>query len=277
MKIYYGGGLLLPDDFLKVGFLISFYGLKKFKKPVWADSVFLDSGAFSAFHRKDKIDLRSYIEFICKNESSFQIYASLDDLSSYRKSIDNYKTMVRAGLNPLPCFHMNEPLWVLEKYLEGTNYIGLGGMAKVVVRKRREWLDYIFSKYPDPAKVRFHGFGINDTESLIDYPWATVDATSVQTQARYGGIRTKWGWMKINESVKQMNALNWICPMNKKKMEEWIIELSKIYPVKYEQAMETSREGVMNRAAISIIFYEQLSRQGIHLYKNRNRGFGFRG
>ncbi len=143
MKIYYSNMKSVPcvdgDNFPKIGVLDSYYGLKKIMIPAFADSYFLDSGAFSIHRQGGQIDISAYIAFIKENISQLDVYASLDDISDYKASIHNYKVMKYAGLNPLPCFHAGEPMWVLEEYARMTDYIGLGGTVSVSERERFNW------------------------------------------------------------------------------------------------------------------------------------------
>ena len=147
-KIYYSTikSLEIPyENFPKIGILLSYYGLKSITKPNICNSLFLDSGAFSAFNKNEIINVYKYIEFVKKYNDICDIYASLDDIGSYKKSIENYHIMLDAGLNPLPTFHLGEPWWVLDEYLKHTNYIALGGVAKKSQRKLNPiWFDIIF-------------------------------------------------------------------------------------------------------------------------------------
>jgi len=86
MKIYYAAGAMnLPDDFVKIGVLISYYGLKKIPAIPYCDSLFLDSGAFSAFTKKENINLSQYVDFLLERKHQIGLYASLDDIGSYKK------------------------------------------------------------------------------------------------------------------------------------------------------------------------------------------------
>lgn len=275
MKIYYGGNILLADNFpLKIGCLISYYKIKKnVQKPVWCDHLFLDSGAYSAFNKRTTIDLQGYINFCRKHQSLFKYYVSLDDLTSHEKSLANYKEMKQQGLDPLPCFHIGEPEWVLDEYLSSTNYIGLGGITGTkAMRSRREWLDKIFNKHPDPAKVGFHGFGIFDVDAMLQYPWRTVDSSSAHLQARYGGILTPRDWLKVNKSVRSAE-LKWISRMSEKQIKEWILKLNPEF-FDYDIIISQSREGEAMRMAATVYYCEQLSRQTVSCFK-KQKGIGF--
>lgn len=193
MKIYYSNiASINPKnlEFPKIGVLISYYGLNKLQVPSFCNSLFLDSGAFSAWNKNISINVSDYIDFIFHNKDNkdnIDIYASLDDIQSYEISLKNYFNMIEVGLNPLPCFHIGEPFSVLNKYLDKTNYVALGGIAKRNTRDRVSWLDKVFDEYKG---IKFHGFGIQTRNILKRYPWYSIDSSSAHIMARFGGICT---------------------------------------------------------------------------------------
>ncbi len=275
MKIYYAAGAMnLPDDFVKIGVLISYYGLKKIPAIPYCDSLFLDSGAFSAFTKKENINLSQYVDFLLERKHQIGLYASLDDIGSYKKSIRNYYCMIREGLHPIPAFYIGEPFWVLDEYASLTNYIALGGIAKQNSKTRREWLDIVFSKYADKNKIGFHGFGIQDRIIIQTYPWKSVDASSVAVMARFGGICSPWGDIKINKAVSPNNLL-WVSNMNEDMLAEWVSTLS--YPVDYKIACQQTSEGTKMRTMIGILYYETLKSNEDSNFIVKKRGFGFLG
>ena len=252
MKIYYSNVASIKNtQILPIGVLVSYYGLKKLRRPTFCDSLFLDSGAFSAFTQKVKIEVQSYIYFIHREKKQINIYASLDDIVSYQNSINNFQTMLKEGLSPLPCFHIGEPMWVLEKYLQSTSYIALGGIAKRNKKTRFEWLSLIFDQYPD---VDFHGFGIQDRALLTCFPWKSVDSSSAHIMARFGGICSPWGDFKINPSVNQKD-LQWITPKTEIIIKKWVEGLG----ISYEKASKGDSSGTNIRMLINILYYESLS------------------
>ena len=280
MKIYYSNmaSIKFWDDFPLVGILISYYGLGNIKKPNYCDNLFLDSGAFSAFNKKTTIDLQKYIDFIKSNLSLLTIYASLDDITSYEVSLKNYQEMRRQGLTPLPAFHIGEPEWILDKYLENTQYVALGGVAKYSLDFRRRWFDSIFNKYPDSTKIGFHGFGIQDQETLMEYPWESVDASTAHVAARFGEIISPWGRLTINKSVIIANdRLNWVSNMSEDKIKEWISKFD-YSNLDYDIACQQTVEGTMMRAGINIFYLESLNKETISKFTNKKLpGFGFGG
>lgn len=165
-------------------------------------TVFLDSGAYSAFTKGVEVDLDAYCEYIKRNADIIErvdgvAYASvLDGIGNPRLTYDNQKKMEEAGATPLPCFHYGEDERYLEYYLDNYRYITLGGMVPIGKPQCRLWLDRIFEKYIVDAngrpKVKVHGFGLNTFSFMLRYPWYSVDASSWVQHAAMGNIILPW-------------------------------------------------------------------------------------
>lgn len=157
-------------------------------------SLFIDSGAFSAFTQKISIDITEYIKFLKDNQHVIDIYANLDVIGDAEATYQNQLIMEKAGLTPIPTFHMNEDFKYLELYINKYNYIALGGMAKVNRSNKTilyKWLDKCFSLICDEQgypKVKVHGFAATSISIMVRYPWYSVDSTSWILASRYGII-----------------------------------------------------------------------------------------
>jgi hypothetical protein len=270
MKIYYSADWENYDaiDF-PIGLLKSYYGFrnKKLYRPDICDSFFLDSGAFSAWTRQEILDIQKYMTYIKENMSQLDVYVALDDITSYEISLSNYEVMLKKDLFPLPTYHYGEPSWVLGEYLKITNYVALGGIAKLSKQLRLKWLDEIFIKYPDVTEVGFHGFGIQDIEILLRYPWKSVDASSWHVTARYGQIYSPFGRVAINRKV-EYSKLNWITPESDEKIKKWVTDLGYDYLL----AQENSMEGTIERYKINLAYFENLSNnKAIVIFEKRKK------
>jgi len=170
--------------------------------------LFLDSGAFSAWSKGIQINLQEYISFCKRYEALLEVMAVLDVIPggpgrsptpeeielAAQTSWDNYQTMLEAGLPKdklLPCFHYGEDWRWLRKYMEVTDYVALGAMAKLKEDARTRWLDFAMRILCDeqglPA-IRFHGFGMTSFFLMRRYPWYSVDSTSWVLNSRFGTI-----------------------------------------------------------------------------------------
>jgi len=160
----------------------------------WFDKVFLDSGAFTVWTKGNTIDIHEYIDFLIMNKNRCATYAALDVIGSAMGSLQNYKIMKKAGLDPLPCLHIGEEEKVLNFYCEEAGHVGLGGVAKTKHTKRVKWYDSVFR---DRTDIKFHGFAVVHMKLLRRYPWHSVDGTFAATAARRGGIITPFGHYSI--------------------------------------------------------------------------------
>ena len=240
---------------LRINVLTSFYGAKDLFVPPFCHHLFLDSGAFSALRKKVKIDVADYTRFVHKWKSLVHIYASLDIIGDAVGSYKQWQSMRKAGLDPIPCFHIGEPWEYLDMYVQQTAYIALGGVAKSATPERSCWLDEVFAHIGDlciARKLQVHGFGISDEETILRYPWESVDASSVHIMSRYGGIYTPWGTLKINPEVNEHDRKWQSSLVAIKTIKEWVESIG----FDFEEARPGSPAATLMRCAISIYYFE---------------------
>lgn len=157
-------------------------------------TIFLDSGAFSAFTKGAEIKLEDYAAFIHKTRDIVHLASNLDDLHK-REDLTwkNQKALESMGCKVLPVFHTREnPTW-LKKYIDaGYDYIALGGMVAESKQWLIPWLDAIWGEYLTDAKgrarIKVHGFGMTNFDIARRYPWFSVDSTGWVLAGRYGLI-----------------------------------------------------------------------------------------
>jgi hypothetical protein len=165
----------------------------------------LDSGAYSVWRKGDTISLEKYAEFVVNHSGVFRGGAfNLDFIdppksSSYKsqsaeKSYENWLELRRMGAETIPVYHIgdDENGEYLKKYMDKTDYIGLGAIAKLDSNSRTYGLDHIWNsiiKNPDGTpRCRIHGLGLTSTSIMLRYPWFSVDSTRTIALAAYGGI-----------------------------------------------------------------------------------------
>ena len=172
----------------------------------------LDSGAFSAWLRGEKLDIKGYIRYVKELQKYFAYYVSLDDIpgapgvqrskeqlsAAAELSYKNHQIMKDAGLSPIPVLHYGESIANFERYLkDGETHIGVGTLKdpltdhNTVIKLNFEWLDQIFSLITTKngrVTVKTHGFGVTKPLFLVRYPWATVDSTTWSLNSGYGSI-----------------------------------------------------------------------------------------
>lgn len=158
--------------------------------------IFLDSGAFSAYTRGINISIENYINFIKKHKEYISLYAVLDVVGDAESTLQNQRIMEKAGLKPIPCFHLGEPLSYLRKYVHEYEYIAIGGMAKISSESQLmffldDCFDIICNKKGLP-KIKVHAFGVTRTPILTRYPFYSADSSSWLLTAAVGGIYVPW-------------------------------------------------------------------------------------
>jgi len=155
------------------------------------NSLFLDSGAFSAYTQKksDVLNIDEYIEYIKQNEKHITVYANLDVIGDPEATWENQRYMESKGLNPLPIFHMNDTFDYLERCLQ-YDYFGVGGSAVEKNKsQRKQFFDSVWFFITDDKGFplsKVHGLGITSPEFIAMYPWYSVDSASWTYFGRYG-------------------------------------------------------------------------------------------
>lgn len=172
--------------------------------------VFLDSGAFSAYHLGAHIDIKEYCEYIWRNhdiirtEDGMPMASVLDGIGDPEQTWLNQLEMERLGVPALPCFHFGEPEHYLERYVANYPYITIGGMVGKSVPQLMVWLDRIWNKYmvdgSGRPKLKVHAFGITSIPIMESYPWFSCDSSSWIQMAAFGAaMLPDSGPMKVSE------------------------------------------------------------------------------
>jgi hypothetical protein len=152
-----------------------------------SDKWFFDSGAFSVTTYQAAVLLDHYVQWLLDRKPS--IYAALDVLYNGPKSKRNFDLMLDRGLKPIPVFHPQENFDILRHYLKYSTWVGIGGLVSGQYRGKlnldfldRCWQIIFETHWP----WRIHGFGINQKQLMLRYPWYSVDSTEASSSCRYG-------------------------------------------------------------------------------------------
>lgn len=166
----------------------------------------LDSGVFSAWNRRETLDLKKYIAYIQAHKKWLWSYVNMDKIpgeygkrrtsdqveESARVGYDNLQKMKGAGLTPIPVFHQGERFaWFERMIADGERYIGVSTAKDLMPADQRRWLDHVFSMITTSKGVpliKTHGFGITNPKFLFRYPWFTCDSTTWSMTPGYGQI-----------------------------------------------------------------------------------------
>lgn len=153
-------------------------------------SLFLDSGAYSAWTSNKTLLVEDYIDYIKENKEFIDVYANLDVIGSAEGTWENQRKMEAAGLTPLPVYHVNEEQKYLDMCME-YDYFAVGGMAKTSSSVLQYQIDEVFSiicpKKNDYFPThKIHGFGCTKPNLVVGYPWYSVDSSSWVKYGLYG-------------------------------------------------------------------------------------------
>lgn len=186
----------------------------------------LDSSAFTFYakgYRPTEYNLDNYAECIKENADYIDHYFNMDVIGDWEASMANLEYLQKKhGLDPIPVYHLGEPIMVLDKLvLHGYPVIGLGGLAISTLsdQERITFLDMVFSCYPDQA---FHALGISKVQLLQSYPFFSSDSSAWIRVRHKEIILTEEGQRKallslcgpecfekrLNQSLKFWNSLS---------------------------------------------------------------------
>lgn len=164
------------------------------------DTVFLDSGAFSAWTLGTTINIDEYCNYIKKNidimrfEDGVLMASVLDGIGDPQQTYENQMYMQSQGVTPLPCFHFGEDERYLQWYVKNYDYITIGGMVGKPVPQLIRWLDRIWTNHMIDAqgnpRLKVHAFGITSVDIMKRYPWFSVDSSSWIQAASFGAVIT---------------------------------------------------------------------------------------
>lgn len=167
----------------------------------------LDSGAFGAWTRGQKIDIDLYIAFIKANAEHINTYVNLDTIpatlgvvatpkqveESAEASWASLIYMEAHGLKPIPVFHQGERFEWLHRMMDhGCPYIGISPSNNNNVTSQKQiWLDTVFDVICDAEgwpKVKTHAFGMTALPLLQRYPWYSADSTTWILSSARGNV-----------------------------------------------------------------------------------------
>jgi len=205
MILYSSGGLHLFNKSADKGhkFLTSFFWDKNVDKlkeayQVTGEKLFLDSGGYTARVQQKPIDIKTYCDYVVANEDLFHICANLD-VGTHEEQLANQKLLdARLKIPVLPVLHPEEYFdkkkrdW-FDNEMRDRDIVAVGGIVGAQGENFGEYLeqkgyfDWIFHralKY----NTKVHGFGVTVVNTLIKYPFYSVDSSTWLAGARYGTL-----------------------------------------------------------------------------------------
>jgi hypothetical protein len=188
--------------------------------------IFLDSGAFTVQQiglgnftedtKKNIFTLDGYCDFVRKYRPYFHQVAALDVIGNAEESMENYKHMVRIGLDyVIPAWHGGESYDWLDKYVSMTDYVAIGGLASIAAKRAlkvayiRKAIDRIKSK---DSRTKIHLYGVADFLLLKFFGTQieSADSSSWKTGAKWGFLLNLGGtsWLDYQFKVKHHRTVS---------------------------------------------------------------------
>ena len=273
MKIYFAAASTRKEVFNKLnlefgGFNVLqsfFYKTNIDKILYYSKSLFMDSGAFSAFTQNKEVNIDEYIEYIKTHKNKIAVYAGLDAIHDAEKTLKNQKYMESKGLQPIPCYHLGEPLSYLKHYVENYNYISFGGMAgtktpiPIIISQLDDiFWNYIVNQETGEAKIKVHGFACTGQRLINRYPWYSVDSTSWVLTAALGSIFCNIGTYNKITISDQLTIKNdhyrQLLGIDRANIKEYLKNIGGGYSV---EELETDYR---KRCEVNILYFQQLER-----------------
>jgi hypothetical protein len=161
--------------------------------------IMIDSGAFSAWKKGEKISLGNYIAYLKRNAAFINTCVCLDTIPGFvlgekgvcdrnprtieaaaKESYENQQKMKAEGLSPIPVFHMDEKFVWLDRYRDDNEgYIGLSPSTFAKTKEIMPWLDECFARLKAVDRpVKTHCYGNTTWEIASSYPWTSLDSTT---------------------------------------------------------------------------------------------------
>ena len=148
---------------------------------------------FSYTEKPEYIQYRKdFIKFIKEYDGKIDHYSNLDVINNPELTHKNQLILEKAGLHPIPVFHLGSDLKWLDKYVNEYEYIALGGLVPNPTRVLIPWLDKVWKDHlldkDGFPKVKVHGFACTAIPLMTRYPWFSVDSATCRKLAMYGWI-----------------------------------------------------------------------------------------
>ncbi len=163
--------------------------------------VMLDSGAFTAWSKGHKIDLRSYIEFCIAYSDVFTVAVALDVIGDSEGTKRNLRIMEDAGVRDyitlIPVFHHGSPISELYEIVDNYEWVGLGGIARMTTSESIGWLRHISSL---DLPVKYHLFGVSNLVALQAVQPFSIDTSLWTLNSSMGRVITEKGTFDLGRS-----------------------------------------------------------------------------
>lgn len=135
----------------------------------------------------------NYAAFVAEKKDLFDFCVSLDVIYNPKRSYELWCELEKQGVRTIPVLHYGESTDWLKKYMDRTDYLGIGGMGQGIASKSAysKWARNVFKLITDnkgKLKWRAHGFAMTTIPLMRKFPWTSVDSSSAFYHSRMGNI-----------------------------------------------------------------------------------------
>lgn len=158
-----------------------------------------DSGGFSAMNSGAPVTLDGYVGWLRENSGQFTSYACLDVIGDLAQTARNLESMERRGLRPFGVIHAMQPHYELRRLVRRLDHVAFGGMVPFLGRSslpaafndwlRRAWDVVLDEQARSGRTIRVHGFGCTRLDTVVQWPWDSVDSTSWKYGMRFADLQ----------------------------------------------------------------------------------------
>ena len=147
--------------------------------------VIVDSGAFTAWKAGQTIEVGDYVTFIKQIQKTIKptAYFLLDKIGDPDGTEENYKIMLKAGLNPIPIFTRGEDPKRVDHLYQKSDRIGIGGLVGTKGNK-----GYVKGIMEHVGSRRVHWLGFTATPFIQAYRPFSCDSSSWSGGGRFGKV-----------------------------------------------------------------------------------------
>lgn len=168
-------------------------------------NILVDSGAFTTWTKGKQIDIDEYIEYIKGEVLPLRKYHEVNIINldvipgrfgkkptqeerelSAKEGLQNYMYMKSKGIETVHTFHMYEKKEVLDEIKKHCKYIGISPANDASLKKRVEWLKWVFNDLRDDYKT--HILGLTSPKILGTIPLYSCDSMGWATGSLYGNV-----------------------------------------------------------------------------------------
>lgn len=160
-------------------------------------SLYLDSGAFTAFTKGTPIDLDVYCEAVKSAACPIDRYFMLDVIGDPAQTRANFNKMLAKGLRPIPVVTRGDDLSALDYYFCHSDVVALGSIAKAA-DAASSWAK---AMWDHAAQRHLHLLGVTRIDLLKHLPSYSVDSSAWQHTRRYGGVSIYSGGGRIFNAI----------------------------------------------------------------------------